>query len=175
LTKKKEYLLVDGYNIIFSWKQLKDIASNSLEAAREKLQQILSNYQGLTGLDIIIIFDAHKVNSGIENVVIYDNIRIIFTKEKETADTYIEKITEKLTKVGVVKVATSDYLEQIIILTKGAYRISSPELLEMVECATTKMRNDYTQNKPIKNNLLINNIDDATRDFLENLRRMKGR
>lgn len=172
---KIEYLLVDGYNIIFAWPELRELLQISLEISRLRLIEILANYKGFTGLKIILVFDAHKVNGGLETVTDINNIKVVYTKEKETADTYIEKTTEALSKKYLVRIATSDSLEQIIILTKGAYRVSAMELLKDIEDTTNKMRQEYIENNKVKNNLLIDNMDKNTITFLENLRKSNGR
>ena len=126
----KEYLLVDGYNIIFSWDELKKIAEDSLETARSMLINMMCNYQGFTGYELILVFDAYKVKGKHREIEKYCNINIVYTKESETADTYIEKVTHELSKNNRVRVATSDGLEQIIILGNGAMRISAREFHE---------------------------------------------
>lgn len=118
-----EYLLVDGYNIIFSWKELADLAKDSIDAARQQLMDLLCSYQALKGCTVILVFDAYKVKRDREDIVRYHNIIIVYTKEAETADTYIEKATYALGKNHKVSVATSDYTEQLIILAHGALRI----------------------------------------------------
>ncbi len=166
---KPEFLLVDGYNIIFSWEKLKALAATSLESARVKLLEMLSDYQGFTGLNIIIVFDAHKVPGNTENVFYYDNIKIVYTKEAETADNYIERVTQSLSATHIVRVATSDSLEQIIILSKGAYRVSAGELEAHVKKAKEKQRKIYTEYRPVKNNPLIDNLDKNTAEMLKNM------
>lgn len=132
--KYKEYLFVDGYNIINSWDNLKELSSISLEMAREELIEIMSEYQIYSGIKIIIVFDAHLVrgNSGlVENI---KGIQVIYTKENETADQYIEKTLDEISRVKKVRVATSDWLEQQIVLGRGGTRISARELeLEILE------------------------------------------
>lgn len=118
-----EYLLVDGYNIIFAWKELADLAKGSIDAARQQLMDLLCSYQALKGCTVILVFDAYRVKRDREDIVKYHNIFIVYTKEAETADTYIEKATYALGKQHRVSVATSDYTEQLIILAHGALRI----------------------------------------------------
>lgn len=120
-----EYLLVDGYNIIFAWDELKALAAESLEAARRSLADILSNYQGFKKCGVILVFDAYKVHGNPGSVEKYHNISIVYTKEAETADMYIEKVTYEIGKKYRVRVATSDGLEQLIILGHGAVRVSA--------------------------------------------------
>ena len=127
LPKGKEYLLVDGYNIIFAWESLKALAADDLEAARERLIQMLSNYQGFRKCEVILVFDAYKIKGHATEIIRRGNIDVVYTKEAETADSYIEKTSHVLTKEHRVRVATSDGLEQIIILGNGAGRISARE------------------------------------------------
>ena len=122
-----DYLLVDGYNIIFAWDDLKKIAEQNLDAARGELINRMCNYQGYTGYEVILVFDAYKVKGKHRDIEKYCNINIVYTKESETADTYIEKVTHELSKSHRVRVATSDGIEQMIILGNGAMRISASE------------------------------------------------
>ena len=115
---KRGYLLVDGYNIIFAWEELSKIAAESAAAARQKLCDILCDYQGLSEQIIIVVFDAHLVQGGTGSVSEYHNITVVYTREAETADCYIEKTASVLTKRDMVTVATSDSLEQMIILSR---------------------------------------------------------
>ena len=121
--KLPEYLLVDGYNIIFAWDELKALAAESLEAARQSLADILSNYRGYRNCEVILVFDAYKVKGNHGSVENYKNIRIVYTKEAETADAYIEKASYEMRKQYRVRVATSDGMEQLIILGHGAQRV----------------------------------------------------
>lgn len=132
---KPEYLLVDGYNIIFAWDELKAVAKENLDAARILLTELLCNYQGYRGNRVILVFDAYKVHGGVEKVEKHNNITVVYTKEAETADAYIEKATYRLGKENRVRVATSDGLVQIIILGHGALRVSASALHNEVETA----------------------------------------
>ena len=132
LTRREEYLLVDGYNIIFAWDELKTIAQKSMDTARQILMDILSNYQGYRGNHVILVFDAYKVPGNLGSVSRYHNIHVVYTKEAETADSYIEKTTYSIARHHKVQVATSDNLEQVIILGHGALRISAAELRAQV-------------------------------------------
>ena len=120
-----EYLLVDGYNIIFAWDELKKVAAQDIEAARELLVSILSNYQGFRKCKVILVYDAYKVKGNPGSVQTVNGIKVVYTKEAETADTYIERATYELRKERRVRVATSDNLEQVIILGHGAMRVSA--------------------------------------------------
>lgn len=140
---KANYLLVDGYNIIFGWEELRDLADKDLYAARTKLADILSDYQGYKKMDLILVFDAYKVEGGRGEVIDHGNISIVFTKEAETADMYIEKVTKKIGKKHNVVVATSDYAEQLIIMGHGAMRISTNDLKEEIELVKQEIRKSY--------------------------------
>ena len=136
---RTQYLLVDGYNIIFAWEDLKDLADASIDAARDMLADILSNYRGVTEREIILVFDAYRLAGHREEVLRHANIDVVYTKEAETADQYIEKTAHELQKKGTVTVATSDAIEQVIIFGAGAVRMSAPELREEVERAGTQI------------------------------------
>ncbi len=138
--KGPEYLLVDGYNIIFAWDELKAIAKDSLESARQRLIDILSNYQGFKKCHLIVVFDAYKVKGGKGSVEEEHGVSIVYTKEAETADMYIEKVTHQLSRDHRVRVATSDGLEQIIILGNGAYRVSAEEFRREVAQTEQEIR-----------------------------------
>ena len=128
-----EYLLVDGYNIIFAWDELKAVARDNLDAARKALCDLLCNYQGYQKCVVIAVFDAYKVKGGLGSVEKYHNIHVVYTKEAETADAYIERATYEIGKQHRVKVATSDGPEQLIILGHGALRMSASNFREEVE------------------------------------------
>lgn len=136
-----EYLLVDGYNVIFAWDSLKELSKdNNLDGARNALINILCNYQGYKKCEVILVFDAYKVKGNTLEVEKVNNINIVYTKEAETADMYIEKVTHKLAKNHKVRVVTSDALEQLIILGNGALRVSSREFLYEIEQIETEIR-----------------------------------
>ena len=120
-----EYLLVDGYNIIFAWDELNALSRESLEAARHKLMDILCNYQGYQKCNLILVFDAYRVPGSPGSIEQYHNIHVVYTKEAETADMFIERVTHEIGKNRRVRVATSDGMEQIIILGHGALRVSA--------------------------------------------------
>lgn len=133
LPEGPEYLLVDGYNIIFAWEELAELARTDLDAARHRLIQILCNYQGYRRCELILVFDAYKVKGNPGNIERHHGIHVVYTKEAETADMYIEKVTHTLAKEHRVRVATSDGLEQIIILGHGAIRVPARQFREEVE------------------------------------------
>ncbi len=142
--KQEEYLLVDGYNIIFAWEELASLARADLNAARGRLQDILCNYQAFRKMNLILVFDAYRVKGNPGSVEHYHNIDVVYTKEAETADQYIEKVTHEMSRKNCrVRVATSDGLEQIIIMGAGAIRVSARELYEEVRAAEEEMRENF--------------------------------
>ena len=141
--KKDSYLLVDGYNIIFAWEELRSLAARNIDSARDKLIDIMCNYQGYLGSTLILVFDAYKVKGNMGSSLKYHNIYVVYTKEAETADQYIEKTVHQIAKDHEVTVATSDGLEQMIIWGDGAMRLSANGLLEAVNKANEDMREQY--------------------------------
>ena len=135
-----EYLLVDGYNIIFSWDELNTLSKESLDAARHKLMDILCNYQGFQKCVLILVFDAYRVPSSPGSIEQYHNIHVVYTKEAETADMFIERVTHEIGRNRRVRVATSDGMEQIIILGHGALRVSARMFLEAVQNVEKQIR-----------------------------------
>ncbi|MCI8949563.1 MAG: GTP-binding protein [Lachnospiraceae bacterium] len=164
---KEEYLLVDGYNIIFSWEELKELAKTNLDGARHRLMDILCNYQGFQKCHLILVFDAYRVAGHRCEVQAYHNIHIVYTKEAETADQYIEKVVHELGKQYRVTVATSDGLEQVIILGQGGLRMSASDLKEEIERVNQVMREEYLEKPHRKQNLLFQEVDSETAAFLE--------
>ena len=138
--KGPEYLLVDGYNIIFAWEALSKIAGESLETAREMLIRRLCNYRAMRKNNVILVFDAYRVKGSVREVETVHGISVVYTKEAETADAYIEKTTKELVRHYRVRVATSDRLEQIIVFGHGTARVSATEFLAEVETAEKEMR-----------------------------------
>ena len=141
-----EYLLVDGYNIIFAWDALKKMAQSSLEGARHLLMDLLCNYQGFKKCVVILVFDAYKVKGNPGSVEHYRNIHVVYTKEAETADAYIERATYQIAREHRVRVATSDNLEQLIILGHGAVRVSARDFQAEVEAAEGRIAQIIEQN-----------------------------
>jgi len=171
MARARGYLLVDGYNIIHAWDELAKMAGDSLDGARHRLCDILCDYQGSTGLIIILVFDAHLVEGGLGSTETYRNITVVYTKEAETADHYIEQTTWSLAKKDTVTVATSDRLEQIIILSHGARRMSAEALFEDVKIAKDKLNERYLGARAIKNNPLSGLLDPETARKLDAMRR----
>ena len=143
-----EHLLVDGYNVIFSWEELKALAQESLEAARGRLMDILCNYAAYRQCVPILVFDAYKVKGGAGSVEHYHNLHVVYTKEAETADMYIEKATHKIAKRFRTRVVTSDATEQLIILGAGALRVSSQAFRQEVDEAQREIRWILEQAQP---------------------------
>ena len=168
--KSNDYLLVDGYNIIFAWKELKKLAEDNLEAAKTRLINQLCNYQGTKKMNLILVFDAYKVEGGKGSVTREGDIYVVYTKEAETADQYIEKTTHELKKNYNVTVATSDGLEQVIIMSQGALRMSAKDLEIEVNANDKAIAEKIHEYKPVKNNMLIDNLDSEAAWFLEQLR-----
>lgn len=165
----EEYLLVDGYNIIFAWDSLKELAETNLDGARQRLMDILCNYQGFKECRVILVFDAYRVAGHACEVQKYLNIHVVYTKEAETADQYIEKTVHELAKKYRVTVATSDGLEQIIILGQGGLRMSAAELLEEVERTDETIRKEYLDKPKRKQNLLFEGVDEETAAYVKDV------
>ena len=170
--KTNSYLIIDGYNIINAWDDLKQIAQNDLDGAREKLIDTIIDYAEFSGQKAIIVFDAYNVKNSLEKVENRKYITVVYTKEHQTADSYIEKFITSLSKYDVVKVATNDYAEQQIVLGKGASRISSRELKMDLEEAKNKIRKKQSNTGgKIQRNWLEDRLDKETLSKLENIRR----
>ena len=175
---RERYLLVDGYNIIFSWEMLRELSKVNIESARNLLMDVLCDYQGFNGCTLILVFDAYRVEGGQERVFNYHNIHVVFTKEAETADQYIEKTVHKIGKKADVTVATSDALEQVIIYGQGARRMAARELLEEVELTREKVleriekRPGSTQKQLTENdhNYLFDHLPEELVSYMEEVR-----
>lgn len=171
---REEYLLVDGYNIIFAWEELQELARTSLDGARGRLMDILSNYQAYRKMRLILVFDAYKVKGNPGSVVRYHNIDVVYTKEAETADQYIEKVAHAMNRKYRVRVATSDGLEQLIIMGAGAVRVSARELREEVMLAAEDLRQEYiekTEGKTGGKQYLLEGVSEDVAAFLEQAKR----
>ena len=167
---QEQYLLVDGYNIIFSWEDLNELSRVNMEGARSKLADLLCNYQGYQKCHVILVFDAYKVEGNHGEVVKYHNIHIVYTKEAETADQYIEKTVHAIGRKYGVTVATSDGLEQVIILGQGARRLSARGLREEIEAASIEIRGDYLNRQGPTKNLLIHQLPGEMAELMEDVR-----
>lgn len=167
---EKEYLLVDGYNIIFAWEDLKELSKVNIEAARNKLMDILSNYQGYKKQTLILVFDAYKVAGNPGEVMKYHNIHVVYTKEAETADQYIEKTVQEIGKKYHVTVATSDALEQMIILGQGAQRISAKGFLEEIQTVNQEIRREHLGRAKSSSHYLFESLPEEMAEFMDDVR-----
>lgn len=166
-----DILLVDGYNIINAWPALRQMAKENLDDARKQLVDILLDYQGYMGIKIILVFDAHLTRGRREKRELYGDLEVVFTKEDESADHYIERWTDGITRNMRVTVATSDYLQQTIVLSKGATRISARELLEQIQEARKDMAKEYLEKPKPKSNTLEDHANPEIIEILERWRR----
>lgn len=159
-----ECLLVDGYNIIHSWPELKELAKDNLDAARTRLIDIMCNYQGYKKCILILVFDAYKVKNNLGSSYKYHNIYIVYTKEAQTADMYIERTTHELASKYNITVATSDALEQLIVLGQGGKRISSRELRLEVERLDKEKLEEYRRKQAKGYNYLLEDIKNYNKE-----------
>ncbi len=166
----KEHLLIDGYNVINAWPQLREISREDLEGARRQLIEMMAEYQAYKDLKVTIVFDAHLVKYSMEKIEHQMGVTVVFTKEKETADGYIEKKIIELSKRNRVQVVTNDWLEQQMILGSGATRISVRELLLDYERIKEKITKK-TEEIQLKKDYLSNRLDQSVLEKLEKFRR----
>lgn len=167
-----EYLLIDGYNIINAWGDIFKLEKEPLEDCRIRFLNLLSNYQGYKKSNIIVVFDAHLVKGSLEKQEKYDNLTIVFTKENETADNYIEKFVYRSSNSNTIRVVTSDYLEQTMVLSNGGIRMSPRELREEVN-VTNKSLSLGSGKSVEKNNTIMSNVKPELLEKLEKIRRGK--
>ena len=165
-----EVLLVDGYNIIFAWDDLKELSQVNIEGARGKLMDVLCNFQGYRKNIIILVFDGYKVKGNPGEVIKYHNIYVVYTKEAETADQYIEKTVQDIGKRYHVTVATSDALEQMIILGQGAHRISAKELREEIIIMNRELKEEHLEQTKKTSSYLFEGLSDEMADFMDDVR-----
>ena len=168
--RQEEYLLVDGYNIIFSWEELNELAKENIYAACDKLMDILSNYQGYRKCTLILVFDAYKVEGHVEEIITYHNIYVVYTKEAETADQYIEKTVHRIGRQYQVTVATSDGLEQVIIMGQGAHRISAQGLKKEIEDTEKTAREEWHQRRQSSKTYLFDHMSEEMQEQMEKIR-----
>ena len=166
----QEYLLVDGYNVIFAWEELKELAKVSIEAARDKLMDILCNYQGYKKCVLILVFDAYKVEGYTLEIQKYHNIHVVYTKEAETADQYIEKVVHHIGRKYHVTVVTSDGVEQVITMGQGGTRISSRDFLEEIEYTKKLIAEDNEKQRVSDRNYLFDHADEEFVRKMEDIR-----
>ncbi|HEY8500956.1 MAG TPA: translation factor GTPase family protein, partial [Clostridia bacterium] len=166
---KEEYLLVDGYNIIHAWPELKELADEDMESARIKLLDILSNYQGIRKCRIMIVFDAYRVQRHTEEILDYHNVRVVYTREVQTADQYIEKFAHDNHEKYDITVATSDALQQIIIRGAGCSLLSARELKAEIEQACLVLKQEYENMQGKNSNHLIDKLSYTEKQTIKNL------
>lgn len=170
----QEYLLVDGYNIINAWSALALFKEEDMEHAREKLIELLSSYQMYKGIKLILVFDAHLVKGGLESRTFNSPVEVVFTREGETADSFIERLVYELSEKCKLTVATSDWEEQRIVLGKGASRVSARELWDDLVNVQSEIRNIYSKHRGVYyHNSLIGRLDLEKQKLMESLRRKK--
>lgn len=165
-----EVLLVDGYNIIFAWEDLKELSKVNIEGARGKLMDILCNFQGYRKNIVILVFDGYKVPGNPGEVIKYHNIYVVYTKEAETADQYIEKTVQDISKKYFVRVATSDAMEQMIILGQGAHRMSAKELQEEIQIVNREIREEHIDKTKKTNQYLFEGLSEEMAEFMNDVR-----
>ena len=168
--REDDYLLVDGYNIIFSWDELRDIAARDVNAAREALVNVLSNYQGFRRCVLILVFDAYKVDGEALEIQRYHNIHVVFTKEAETADQYIEKVVHEIGRKRHVTVVTSDGVEQVITTSQGAHLISAREFREEIAFTERQIREEWDRHRESDRNYLFDHMDENLMRHMEEVR-----
>lgn len=166
----QEFLLVDGYNVIFAWEDLKELANVNIAAARNKLMDALCNYQGFKKCTVILVFDAYKVESELHEVMRYHNIHVVYTKQAETADQYIEKVVHSIAKKYHVTVVTSDGVEQVVTLGQGGTLISSREFEVEMEIVKRQIREEAEQRRERGKNYLFDHLDKELADTMEEVR-----
>ena len=153
--RKAEYLLVDGYNVIFAWEELKELAEVNLDSARGQLLDLLCNYQAIDGRELIAVFDAYRLQGHPTECLDYHNIHVVYTKEAETADHYIERFTHEYSKKYQITVVTSDGLEQVIIIGQGCLLISSREFHEIVKKASRETMETFERDEKRERRLTV--------------------
>ncbi|MCX7708331.1 MAG: TetM/TetW/TetO/TetS family tetracycline resistance ribosomal protection protein [Clostridia bacterium] len=166
---KEEYLLVDGYNIIYAWPELKGHADENMDGARMKLLDTLSNYQGIRKCRIIVVFDAYRVQGHLEEVIDYHNIHVVYTREAQTADQYIEKFAHDNQKKYNITVATSDGLQQIIIRGAGCSLLSARELKAEVDGANERIKQEYQEVRGRDRNYIKDALSQEAKQQMEEL------
>lgn len=169
----KDVLLVDGYNIINDWPSLRETARHSLEDARIELIDILQEFQAYERIELILVFDAHMIKGGQERVEQLGGLKLVYTRENETADHYIERWSDGIEKNMRVIVATSDALQQTIVLGRGAVRMSARELENWIKKSQRDMDNRFLNRQVAVNNPLEEWADAETMRVLDRLRRQR--
>lgn len=171
--KKEKYLLVDGYNIIFAWEELNELSKTTIDGARGKLMDILCNYQGMKKCHLILVFDAYRVEKHQTEILDYHNIHVVYTKEAETADQYIEKFSHENASKYDITVATSDGLEQVIIRGQGCSLLSAREFKEEILEMEKLIRKEYTEKPEIRKNYLFDSLSEERMEEIKGLHKTK--
>jgi len=166
---KEEYFLVDGYNVIYAWPELKELAVDNMDGARMKLLDTLSNYQGIRKCQIIVVFDAYRVQGHFEEVIDYHNIHLVYTREAQTADQYIEKFAHDNQKKYNITVATSDGLQQIIIRGAGCALLSARELKIEIDGANERLNQIYEGIQGLDRNYLGDALSPAAKQQVKEM------
>ncbi|OPX84443.1 MAG: YacP-like NYN domain protein [Pelotomaculum sp. PtaB.Bin104] len=169
----KEFLIIDGYNIIFAWPEFEKLAASDLGYARSKLVEIMANHSPLSGQKIVIVFDAYQRKNMVGQTEFIDGIEVVYTQQGETADALIERLAGELAKEGTVYVATSDWAEQVVIFGRGAYRLTPLELRMQVKQLKQDAKEHWSDLKPV-DGYLENRLMENIRLKLEEWRR-KGK
>jgi predicted RNA-binding protein with PIN domain len=168
---KEKYLLVDGYNMIFAWPDLKELAQDNMDSARTRLLDMLSKFQGIRKYKIIAVFDAYRVQRHHEEVFDYDNIHVVFTREAQTADQYIERFAHDNRNKYDITVATSDGLQQIIIRGAGSSLLSARELRQEMDRVNESVLKAYRDKKPSGRNVISDVLSEEAKQQMEDLRK----
>lgn len=166
---KEEYLLIDGYNIIFAWPELKELAKENMDSAKSRLLDYLSKYKSVQNCQIIVVFDAYRVQGHPEEVIEYDNLFVVYTREAQTADQYIEKFAHDNRRKYDITVATSDGLQQVIIRGEGCALMSATELREKVKMTNENIIKTFRENQTADRNYLMDKLTDEARQRMQKL------
>ncbi len=167
-----EFLVIDGYNVINQWTDIFNLKKEPLEDCRDKLLHMLSNYQGYKDIEVIVVFDAYLQKGGQEKVQDFDNIKVVYTKEGETADNFIERFVYLNGRSNLVKVVTSDFLEQIITMSSGGIRMSPRELRAEIH-SDLKAVEEKNYAPPIKSNTIMSKVSSDIYEKLDKIRKGK--
>ncbi len=165
--KEKEYLFVDGYNIINAWDNLKELSKTNLEEARNELLDILAEYKHYSGIEVYVVFDAYSVKGNIGSEESYKGVYVVYTKENELADHYIERVLNEIGRDFNIRVATSDWVEQQIVLSRGGTRLSARELEAEIEYYKSSLKRKMERSN-LKNNTGLGKLEDSIVNRLKN-------
>ena len=167
--KTESFVIIDGYNVIYAWNELRELANENIDSARDKLIDIICNYQGAKCVNVIVVFDAYRLKGFIGEEKTINNIKIVFTKEDETADAYIERLAHSMGRKYDVTVVTSDGLEQLTALSQGCRILSATELKTEIEMANAVLKEKMSDNI-IEKNYLLDNISDEVAQFIDKIK-----